>query len=155
MIENECMDELFAILQITRTQQEAVQVAVQGLQAERAALVRERTALIELASVLRASASDVLVMAGGVAPMLQKVSSDAIERAMAEALTNVEKAAESALGAASLHAIERLAGAARAAREAQDGLSGLSVKLALFCAGAAAAGAVTGALVIAALLGTH
>ena len=39
------MDELFGMMKIAKTQQEAVQTAIDGLAVERAALAKERAAL--------------------------------------------------------------------------------------------------------------
>ena len=72
------MDELFGMMKIAKTQQEAVQTALDGLAAERAALAKERA---NLAATLAQQAEAVKTAAGGVsnvAASIRQAASDAI-----------------------------------------------------------------------------
>lgn len=123
------MDELFGMMKIAKTQQEAVQTAIDGLAVERAALAKERAAL---AAALAQQTEAVKSAAGSVfdvADSIRQAASDAIpaiRRAAGEAVgASVRQSlagASDALGEASRPVVMQLSGVVKAASEAEASL---------------------------------
>ena len=76
------MEELFTVLQLAKTHQAAISAALQGFETERAALARERLALMQTAATLpialRDAAGEVSTVTEGIVPALQNVGANPI-----------------------------------------------------------------------------
>lgn len=127
------MDELFGMMKIAKTQQEAVQTALDGLAAERAALAKERA---NLAATLAQQAEAVKSAAGGVSnvaasirqaasdaiPAIQKAAGEAVGASVKQSLAGASDAAAKALGEAARPVIGSLSGVIQSAGEAEASL---------------------------------
>lgn len=91
MNEQAALDELFGMMKIAKTQQEAVQAALDGLAAERAALAKERATH---AAALAQQIEAVKNVAGGVSAVTAS-----LQQATSEAIPALQKAAGEAVGA--------------------------------------------------------
>jgi cell division protein FtsB len=127
------MDELFGMMKIAKTQQEAVQAAIDGLAAERAALAKERATL---AATLAQQTEAVKSAAGGVSnvaasirqaasdaiPAIQKAAGEAVGASVSKSLAGASDAAAKAIGEAARPVIGSLSGVVRAARDAEGSM---------------------------------
>ena len=133
MSEQAAMDELFGMMKIAKTQQEAVKAALDGLAAERAALAKDRAALAaalaqqteavkqaagsvtNVAASIRQAASDSI-------PAIQKAAGEAVGASVRQTLAGASDEAVKALSAAAKPVIGSLSGVVQAAGEAESSL---------------------------------
>lgn len=112
------MDEqqqIFGLMAIAEEHQKAVQAAIEGLTAERAALARERAALSQAANDARQAAADAV-------PAIQKATETAISASVKESLAGASTEAVKALGEAAKPVIGELSGVVRAASDAEGSM---------------------------------
>lgn len=133
MSEQAAMDELFGMMKIAKTQQEAVKAALDGLATERAAMAKDRAALAaalaQQTEAVKQAAGSVSGVAGEVRraaneaiPGLQKAASAAVDDAVSKSLAGASETAASALSAAARPVIGNLSGVVQAAGEAERSL---------------------------------
>ena len=133
MSEQAAMDELFGMMKIAKTQQEAVKTALDGLAAERAALAKDRAALAaalaqqteavkqaagsvtNVAASIRQAASDSI-------PAIQKAAGEAVGASVRQTLAGASGEAATALSAAAKPVIGSLSGVVQAAGDAESSL---------------------------------
>lgn len=126
MNEQAALDELFGLMKIARTQQEAVQTALDGLAAERAALAKERAALAAMLSqqveAVKGAAGSVTQVAASIQqaanhaiPAIEKAAGQAVAGAVRASLAEVSETAATAIDAAAQPVIDQLDGMAKAA----------------------------------------
>lgn len=144
MSEQGQMDELFAMMKIAKTQQEAVAAAIAGLEAERAAIARERAAVAQAAVIVNDAAGAVKQAAMEAVPGLQKAAGAAIESGVRDSMAGASETAASALGAAARPILGQFSAVVKSAGEAESRLSGSMAsfgwKWAALAGGAAAGG---------------
>lgn len=133
MNEQAALDELFGMMKIAKTQQEAVQAALDGLAAERAALAKERATH---AAALAQQIEAVKNVAGGVSavtaslrqatseaiPALQKAAGEAVGASVRQSLAGASETAAKALSDACGPVLSRLSGVVESAGEAEGAL---------------------------------
>ena len=115
MNEQAALDELFGLMKIARTQQEAVQAALDGLAAERAALAKERATLAQAVANMASVAGEVRKSAAEAVPAIEKAAGQAVAGAVRASLAEVSETAASAIDAAAQPVIDQLDGMAKAA----------------------------------------
>lgn len=132
--------QLFGMMTVLQDQQKAVQAAIDGLAAERAATVKERAFMAQVLVAVKDAA-------GGV----RKAAGDAVAASVTESLAGASEAAAKALGEAAKPVIGRLESVVRAASSAEGKLNGAVAafgwKWAMVAGGAAAGGILTVLLV--------
>lgn len=128
--------QLFQMMTVLEDQQKAVQAAIQGLAAERAAVAKERASMAQVLAAVNNAAQGVRMAAG-----------EAVASSVAESLSGASKAAAEALGEAAKPVIDRLSGVVKAASNAEGRLNGAVAafgwKWAMVAGGAAAGGILT------------
>lgn len=134
------MDEqLFGLMAVAEEQQKAVNAALDGLAAERAALAKAAAALAGVAGEVRKAAAEAI-------PAIEDAANEAVGASVRRSLAGASDAAAKALGEASRPIVERLSGVVQAAGEAEGKLSGAVAafgwRWAMLAGGAAAGGIV-------------
>lgn len=107
--------QLFGLMAVAEEHQKAVQAAIEGLTAERAALARERAAVAQAAASIRQATS-------GAIPALQKAAEEAIGASVKESLAGASETAAKALGEAAKPVIDSLSGVVQSADQAEASL---------------------------------
>lgn len=132
--------QLFGMMTVLQDQQKAVQAAIDGLAAERAATAKERAFMAQVLVAVKDAASGV-----------RKAAGDAVEASVTQSLVGASDAAAAALSEAAKPVIGRLADVVRAAGSAEGKLNGAVAafgwKWAMVAGGAAAGGILTVLLV--------
>jgi hypothetical protein len=109
------MDELFGMMKIAKTQQEAVQTALVGLEAERQALAKTRAALA-------ATVTQQTEAVNGSIPGLQKAVRAAVSDAVSESLVGASETAARAVSVAATPFVRGLSDVVASAGEAERSL---------------------------------
>ena len=133
--------QLFGMMTVLQDQQKAVQAAIDGLAAERAATAKERAFMAQVLVAVKDAASGV-----------RKAAGDAVAVSVTESLAGASDAAAKALGEAAKPVIGRLEGVVRAASGAESRLNGAVAAFGwkwAMVAGGAAAGAILTVLLVA------
>lgn len=116
------MDELFGMMKIAKTQQEAVQTALDMLAVERAALAKERAAVAQAAASVAGAAGEVREAAAEAISVIEEAVGASVRRSLAGA----SDAAAKALGEASRPVVMQLSGVLQSAGEAEASLKNAS-----------------------------
>lgn len=128
--------QLFQMMTVLEDQQKAVQAAIQGLVAERAAVAKERASMAQVLTAVNNAAQGVRMAAG-----------EAVASSVAKSLSGASKAATEALGEAAKPVIDSLSGVVKEAKNAEgklnDAVAAFGWKWAMVAGGAAAGGILT------------
>ena len=142
----ETQQKIFQLMTVAEEQQQAVQVALDGLSVERAAIAKERAALSQAADNMGAAAEGVRRAAAAAIPAIQKTAGEAVNVAVRNSMAVVSEAAVQALDEATKPVLGRLSGVVQAATEAEgtinDAVAAFGWKWALVAGGAAGGGIV-------------
>jgi Arc/MetJ family transcription regulator len=119
-------EEVFGLMSLAKRQQEAVQIALDGLAAERAKLAADISQQAEAVdnaarSVVR-SAATIRQAAQDIIPVIQKATGDTVGVLVRESLAGASNGAAMALGAAAKPILERLSSIVQAASEAEGSI---------------------------------
>lgn len=147
---------LYDLMIVAEDHQKAVLAAIEGLAAERAALVQERAALSRAAIGMTGVAAAVRTVVAETTPALREAAKEAVAQSVEQSLAGASNTAALALQGALDPIIARLSGAANAAGQAEGKLAhavaSFGWKWAMVAGGAAAGGII--AVLLAALLTT-
>ena len=111
----DAQQQIFGLMAVAEEHQKAVQAAIDGLAAERAALARERAALSAAAHDARKAAADAV-------PAIQKAAETAVSEAVTQSLSESSEEAAKALGEAARPVLDSLSDVVRAAGDAEGSL---------------------------------
>lgn len=151
----DAQQQLFGLMAVAEEHQKAVNAALDGLTAERAALAKERAALAaalaqqtEAVKSAAGSVSDVgdsiRQAASDAIPAIRRAAGEAVGASVRQSLAGASDAAAKALGEASRPIVMQLSGVVKAASEAEGKLSGAVAafgwRWAMLAGGAAAGG---------------
>lgn len=114
--------QLFTLMTLAEEQQKALQVAIDGLAAERAALAKERAAVAQAAASVAGVAGDVRKAAADSVPALQKAAGEAVSASIKQSFVGASDAAAKALREAAKPVISSLSGVVEAASDAEDSI---------------------------------
>lgn len=114
--------QLFTLMTLAEEQQKAVQVAIDGLAAERAAFAKERAAVAQAAASVAGVAGDVRKAAADSVPALQRAAGEAVSASVRQSLAGVADVAAQALGEAAKPVIGSLSGVVQAASAAEGSM---------------------------------
>lgn len=142
----DAQQQLFGLMAVAEEHQKAVNAALEGLAAERAALALERAAVAQAAASVAGVAGEVRKAAAEAVPAIQKAAGEAIGASVRQSLAGASEAAAKALSEASRPIVGQLSGVVKAAGEAEGQLSGAVAafgwRWAVLAGGAAAGGIV-------------
>ena len=142
----DAQQQLFGLMAVAEEHQKAVNAALEGLAAERAALAQERAAVAQAAASVAGVAGEVRQAAAEAVPAIQKAAGEAIGTSVRQSLAGASDAAAKALGEASRPIVGQLSGVVKAAGEAEGQLSravaAFGWRWAVLAGGAAAGGIV-------------
>ena len=117
------MDEqLYGLLAAADKQQNAVEAAIEGLSAERAAIARERAALSQAVISVAGLAGDVKRAAAEAVPAMQKAVGEAVAASLTQSLAGASAMAARAIGEAAKPVINSLSGVVQAASDAEGSI---------------------------------
>ncbi len=116
-------NQIFALMTVAEEHQKAAAAAIEGLAKERAALARERVALVQAAAQIAGQAGAVTQAAVNAAPTLQNAAGAAVSEALRVGLLNLSETATDALDEASKPLLGRMSMATKAASEASETLA--------------------------------
>lgn len=119
--------QIFSLLAAAEDQQKAVKAAIDGLAAERAALVKERAALTQAAASVAGVAGDVRKAVADAVPAMQKAAGEAVGASVRQSLAGASESAAKALGEAVKPVIGSLSGVVQAASEAEGSMRNAGV----------------------------
>jgi len=118
----DAQQQLFTLMALAEEQQKAVQVAIEGLAEERAALAKERAAVARAAASVADVASEVRKAAADAVPALKKAAGEAVGVSVRQSLAGAADAAVQALDEAAKPVIGKLSGVVQAASEAEGSM---------------------------------
>jgi hypothetical protein len=111
----DAQQQIFGLMSVAEEQQKAVQAAIDGLTAERAALAKERAALTQVAGEVRRAAAEAV-------PAMQRAAGEAVAASMRQSISGASDAAAKALGEAAKPVIDGLSGVVQAASDTEGSM---------------------------------
>jgi hypothetical protein len=147
--------QLFGLMAIAEEHQKAVKAALDGLNAELAALTKERIAVAQAAASAAGISGEVRKAAEEAIPALQQAAGEAVDTSVRQSFVLASETAAKALSEASQPILGQLSGVIKAAGEAEGKLSGAVAAFGwrwMMLATGAAAGAIVAVLLAAWLM---
>lgn len=119
---DEQQQRLFGLLAAVDDQKNAVNAAIEGLSAERAAIARERAALSQAVISVAGVTGDVKRAAAEAVPALQKAVGEAVAASLTQSLVGASATAARAIGEAAKPILSNLSGMVQAASDAEGSI---------------------------------